>query len=580
MNMNISKILTPKEAAMTERRFTPIQNIKELAEHIRDFGDKIAFLYRDSGDVVISVSYGDFYNMLKKQSAGFRALGLEGKRIAIIGETSVAWLSTYFATVAAGGVAIPLDKELKVEELEGFLEFSEADAIVFSKFFNAKFENTVKTHSTLKKFIPMDIEGCAYLDNEKVISLTDVLELGAQGISNGYEFPECTDADRMAEMLFTSGTTGTSKCVMLSEKNVCAAINSACTTVDFCPEDRILSVLPIHHTYELCCLLAGLNYGMEIAINDSLKRVLKNLKTFQPTGIVLVPLFVNTMYKKIWDEVRKKKKEKLLKFSLKASYNLRRFNIDLRKKLFNEVTAAFGGKLKKMVCGGAPLNPEMTACFAEFGINLVEGYGITECSPLVAVTPYFNHKRGSVGPAVPSCTVKIDADHRNNLGFGEGEILVKGDNVMLGYYKNPEATAEVFTEDGWFKTGDVGYMDQDGYIYITGRKKYVIVLENGKNVFPEEIEEYLGAIDTIAESVVLGRKTEGSTSLTLTAIIFPQLDKFENAEDHELIEQTIKDQVLAMNKKLPTYKQIRDFEFRYTEFEKTTSRKIKRHLVQ
>ncbi len=222
----------------------------------------------------------------------------------------------------------------------------------------------------------------------------------------------------------------------------------------------------------------------------------------------------------------------------------------------------------------------MADSFQEFGIDIFEGYGITECAPLIAVNPYFAPKRCSVGPAVNCCTVRIDPDHTNEKGFDEGEIQVKGTNVMMGYYKNPEETAKVFTEDGWFCTGDIGYMDQDGYIFITGRKKYVIVLENGKNIFPEEIEEYIAAHTSTQESVVVGRKQPDGDDILLTAIIFPRLDDFPDPDDHTAIEKKIREQITKMNRKLVTYKQIRNVEFRYTEFEKTTSKKIKRHLVR
>ena len=327
-------------------------------------------------------------------------------------------------------------------------------------------------------------------------------------------------------------------------------------------------------------MLAGLNYGMNIAINDSLKRVLKNFALFEPTGLVLVPLFVSTMNKRIWDEARKGGKEKALRALIKVSRGLRAIHVDLRKTFFKQITSAFGGRLEKIVCGGAPLNPELAETFSEFGIDISEGYGITECAPLIAVNPYFAPKKGSVGPSVPCCTVRIDADHKNDLGFDEGEIQVKGDNVMLGYYNNPDANAAAFTDDGWFRTGDVGYMDKDGYITITGRMKSVIVLDNGKNVFPEEIEEYLEKIELITESVVVGREEEdGSTKLT--AVIFPNQAYFEEkfaGQDTDIYKE-IQKEITNLNKKLPSFKQIHKLEFRKTEFEKTSSKKIKRFLV-
>ena len=366
---------------------------------------------------------------------------------------------------------------------------------------------------------------------------------------------------------------------MLSEQNVISSVNSAAATVDFSGDDCIVSVLPIHHTYELCIMITALNYGMNIGINDSLKRVLKNIELFQPTGLILVPLFVSTMYKKIWDEAKKSGKDQLLKYLSGISHTLRQLSFDVRRTLFKQVLSAFGGKLEKIICGGAALNPELAESFSEFGVDIFEGYGITECAPLIAVNPYYAPKKGSVGPSVPCCTVRIDPDHVNDKGYNEGEIQVKGTNVMLGYYKNPEETAQVFTEDGWFCTGDIGYMDSDGYIFITGRKKYVIVLENGKNIFPEEIEEYISKYCSVAESVVLGRRnSEGD--IVLTAVVYPRMEDFPDPADHVAIEAKIHDQLKKMNRKLVSYKQVRGLEFRYEEFEKTTSKKIKRHLIR
>ena len=407
-----------------------------------------------------------------------------------------------------------------------------------------------------------------------------MIELGKENIEKGYEIGKDRDLERLAVMLFTSGTTGTSKCVMLCEKNVVAAVNSALESVEFTEDDVIVSVLPIHHTYELCIMITATALGMTVAINDTLRHLIKNFQLFQPTGLILVPLFITTMNKKIFDTARKKGKEKILRLSVKASYTLRHVGIDMRKNLFKNVISAFGGRLNKIISGGAPLNPELVREFDEFGICICEGYGITECSPLISVCPYYAVKPGSVGPSVSSCRVRIASTGKNAKGFDEGEIQVKGDNVMLGYYKNDEANAEAFTEDGWYCTGDIGYLDDDGYIFITGRKKSVIVLENGKNVFPEEIEEYLSEVESIAESVVVGRKSESGLEVILTAIVYPNFDAFENKSDREAIEAKIKEDINTLNKKLVGYKQIRAVEFRDTEFEKTTSKKIKRHLVK
>lgn len=563
----------------TERVYTPVESLSHFAKKIANFGDKTAFRWLNKQHEIVSMSYRELSDRIHRQAAGFAAVGLAGKRIAVIGETSPEWVATYVSAIAAGGVAIPLDRELDGREILGFLEFAEADAIVWSAGQNEKLAPLLESHPTVRIVIPLSpAEGVE--ENDRILFYGTLLEKGRAAEEAGYDYPAAVDPDRMSEMLFTSGTTGSSKCVMLSERNIVSTVNSACETVDFSADDRIVSVLPIHHTYELAIMITALNYGMNVAINDSLKRVMRNFALFQPTGLILVPLFVTTMNKKIWDEAKKSGKEALLRYMTKISRALRELNFDFRKAMFKQVTAAFGGSLEKIICGGAPMNPDVADTFSEFGVDICEGYGITECSPLIAVNPYFRPKRGSVGPSVPSCTVRIDIDHRNEKGFGEGEIQVKGSNVMLGYYKNPEATAAAFTEDGWFCTGDVGYMDDDGYIFITGRKKFVIVLENGKNIFPEEIEEYILNQCSVSEVVVVGRKEPESDSIQLTAIVYPKLEKFPDANDHAAIEETITKEFAKMNRKLVSHKQVRNIEFRYTEFEKTTSKKIKRHLVR
>ena len=342
--------------------------------------------------------------------------------------------------------------------------------------------------------------------------------------------------------------------------------------------DVTVSVLPIHHTYELCCSLAAANYGCEIAINDSLRHCMRNFQTFRPTALVLVPLFLTTMDKKIWDEIRKKGVESAVRGLMKLSDGTRKIGLDPRRLLFRDILAAFGGRLEKIICGGAPLDPKIAADFRSLGIDVWEGYGITECSPLIAVDVYYHSKPGSVGPAVTSCMVRIEDAVADENGHEIGEICVKGKNVMLGYYKDEAATADAFTADGWFRTGDLGYLDGEGYIYITGRKKSVIVLENGKNVFPEEIEEYLASVDKIAECVVVGRKSGRET--VLTAVVYPNMEKFAPDMPESEMLAAIRTDVNKLNRRLVGYKQVRNVELRTTPFEKTTSMKIKRHLVK
>ena len=556
----------------TERKFTPVNNIKEYIEILRAHGDKTLYRWLE-GKEYVSNTYSQFVEKVIGIAKGYQKIGLSGKRIAVIGETSVEWVASYLATLAVGGVVIPMDKELDVTAIEGFLETAEAEAIVYSKSFNAKLAPLAETHATIKKLIPMD---SSVETSEKVITLEALIDIGKDETFSVSE----RATDELAVMLFTSGTTGTSKCVMLCERNVWSTVNAACATVEFFPDDTIVSVLPLHHTYELACMLSALDYGMTVGINDSLKHIMKNFAEFKPTGLVLVPLFVNTMYSRIIEKAKKSGKYGKLKFAIKLSNFLRHLGIDVRRKLFGEVLGAFGGNITKIVSGGAPLNPEMMKAFDSFGITIAEGYGITECSPLISVNPYYALKSGSVGPAVPSCTVRIDVRGKNDKGFDEGEIQVKGDNVMLGYYKNDEENAKAFTEDGWYRTGDIGYMDKDGYIFITGRLKSVIVLENGKNVFPEEIEEYLEKFEEIEEVVVVGRKAEDGETIKLTAIVYPKADLYGENIDTEKAYNDIHAKILNLNRSLPSFKVIKDLEIRTEPFEKTTSRKIKRHLVK
>ena len=560
------------------RNYERVADVRDLCRVLQKHGSKVAFSYFGEGRRLQDITYRELYKMILRLSAGFTTMGLSKKRIAILGETSVEWVASYLAILATGGVVIPLDRELNIEVIEDFMTQVDADAIIYSGSFNGKLKHAMEEHPSLKHFIPMKADDREISLSEKVLPLKTIIEHGYPIASNGYTLPPVEKREELAEFLFTSGTTGTSKCVMLSQKNIFSVVSAAAESVDFNPDDVIVSLLPIHHTYELACMLAALDYGIHICINDSITRVLKNLQLFKPTALVLVPLYVYTFYKKIWAEAKKNGKDKALKLGIGASRALRSAGVDKRRQIFADVHNPFGGRLEKIICGGAALNPKMIDFFETIGISIYEGFGITECAPLVAVTPYYDRKYGSVGPAVPCCQIRIDGHGMNDKGYEEGEIQVKGDNVMLGYYKNPKATASVFTADGWFRTGDMGYLDDDGYCYITGRLKTVIVLENGKNIFPEEIEEYLSDIETIAESIVIGRPN--GSEVTLVAVVYPDATKFPTTATKDDIYKEIQHQINELNKKLPTYKHIKGVELRDKEFEKTTSRKIKRHLVK
>lgn len=562
----------------TERIYDYVTSAAELCRSIESRGDKPLFSYFAFDHSLSEITYAQFGAMIKNAAAGLTSLGYAGRRIAVIGETSPEWLCMYLAVLSVGGVAIPMDRELAPDEIKKFLDWVEADGIAYAP----SLENTMRSlrESNCRASIYIPFAGDT--KTLSVVSFSQLCRIGVPSVDAGFEYPDLTGRENeLAEFLFTSGTTGSSKCVMLSQKNIFSVVMAACETVDFCPDDTVVSVLPMHHTYELMCTLAEMAYGIHICINDTLSHVIKNFKLFRPTGLVLVPLFLYTMHKKIWSEARKSGKENVLKLGIIASGTMNAARLDFRRRIFADVLNAFGGRLEKVICGGAPLDPVTIEAFENFGISVYEGYGITECSPLAAVTPYYARKYGSVGLPVPCCEIRIDpiCGCTNERGYYSGEIEVKGDNVMLGYYDNDEANSEVFTEDGYFKTGDVGYIDDDGYIFITGRQKSVIVLENGKNVFPEEIEEYLSHIDQIAECVVVGR-TQDTGRIELTALVYPDYSKFPDGTDEATVRRSLEYSIGAMNKKLPSFKRIMRIEIRSTEFEKTSAKKVKRHLVK
>jgi len=554
----------------TPRIYTKLEGFADLLPVLTERGDRVLFKY-PQGNSFTTLSCADFASMIRRVAAGLSAAGLGGARVAIIGETSPEWVASYLAIVAGGGVAIPMDKELAIESIEGFLSTVEAKAIIYSASFHEKLANARANHPSLTTFIPIVGEA-----GEKTLPFTDLLSKGEAALSAGYELP-ARDHLAPATMLFTSGTTGTSKCVVLSEKNTCSCVNAACQSVNFSKDDVILSVLPIHHTYELAIMLAAINIGLTVGINDSLRHLMRNIAEIKPTGLILVPLFVSTIYKRIMDKAKKQGKDGTIRKWVPIAAHLPR---GIRRKIFGAIHATFGGRLEKIICGGAALNPELVKTFDAFGIQICEGYGITECSPLIAVNPYYANVPGCVGPAVPGCEARIAVTGKNDRGFDEGEIQAKGDNVMIGYYQNDEANAGAFTEDGWYRTGDMGYMDKKGYIHITGRLKSVIVLESGKNVFPEEIEEYLEDIEEIAESVVVGRKAPDSDAVLLTAVVYPNKEAFPEGTDKDTMHKVIYDKILEQNKRVASFKKIMALELRDEEFEKTTSKKIKRHLIK
>ncbi len=544
-----------------------------LASSAECFGEKPLYIYKENGETVEYTKQQHYDNVLRFGTA-LAVKGLMGKRIAVVGTMHPKWLCTFFSTIIGGGAIVPLDPELKIEEMLKFIDHAECSAIVYSDKFNNVFTAHRAELPLVEHFIPM-FEG--ENDTDGVIPFDELLAMGTEELDGGNRtFADCEiDLDKMAAILFTSGTTGTSKGVMLSHRNFVVATNSACKSMSYDDKATFVSVLPIYHTYELTCLhLGGLNIGATIFINDSLRHAVKNIGAFKPNTMVFVPLFLETIHKKIWEEIRRKGMEKKVRAAMKVAAASLKVGVDIRAKLFGQILSVLGGNLTSVVAGGAPLSPELVRDFYYFGITILQGYGITECSPLVAVNRAGNVKFDAVGQPVENCEVKIDFPDEN----GEGEILVRGGNVMMGYYKNPEATAEAFTEDGWFRTGDIGRIDEEQFITITGRKKNLIIASNGKNVYPEEIEEYLATLEYLSECVVLAREGVNGEAV-ITAIVVPNTEVLGEMSDDVLMEK-LKADVNEINRKLPSYKAVRNVEIRHEEFEKTSAKKIKRYLIK
>ncbi len=558
------------------------KQLKSLHHHLAmqatEFPNNTLFCF-ERGGVDFSITYADFYDYVKAIARGMIHAGLGGGRVAIIGETSVEWIATYLATVISGGEIVPLDALLDKEQLIGFVNLAECDAFFYSDSWAEQMEASLDKMPNVKHFGRLTDAVFAPKATEVIeptclCRLSDFAKTG--NALRDVVIPN-TDTQKMCALLFTSGTTGSSKGVMLSQRNICAVLEDVSVVLHQITEkDVLLSVLPIHHTYEMTAgILSPMLFGATICINDSIKHITKNLKKYRPTVMALVPLFLEQFDKKIRASIEKQGKTRAVAIGTRASRILMKVGIDARAKIFGQIREACGGRLRYVISGAAALNPALVGFFRDLGITISQGYGITECAPLISVVPLDAYNPKSCGKVIPGMQVFIDKKHASDEF---GEIVVKGENVMLGYYNNPEATEEVLSK-GWFYTGDYGYLDADGYLYITGRKKNVIVLPGGKNVFPEEVEEYLAPVELIEECVVIGREKDGD--VIVTAVVYPNATVAESLglKTDEEIHNRIKDEIRSVNRRLAGFKQIRKVEFRSEPFEKTSTRKIKRYKV-
>jgi len=555
-----------------------ITDLKDMISQSAElFGEKPAFLVKNKNESEYQpISYIQFKEDIEALGTALISLGLKDKRIAIMGENRYEWAVTNLAVVNGVGIIVPLDRELPVKEIENLITVSKVNAIVYS----GKHEEDILSISNISENIQYYVNMDKDSDQDPSLSFWKLVEEGRKLLKQGdRSFIDARiDPEEMRILLFTSGTTGLAKGVMLSHKNICTNLMAMSSMVYIDEKDTFLSVLPLHHTYECTCgFLCPIYRGSTVAYCEGLRHIVKNLKESKATMMLAVPLIFESMYKKIWQQAEKNGMASKMKAALKISNFLKFFGIDISKKIFKKIHSNLGGHMRLLISGAAAIDPIVAKGFRDFGILLLQGYGLTECSPIVALNRDCNYRDDAAGLPMPGVEVQIN----NPNDEGIGEIICKGGNIMLGYYENEAATNAVM-KDGWFYTGDLGFMDKDGFVHITGRQKNVIVTKNGKNIFPEEVESYLNRSPYIAESLVWGKFDQESGETYVNAQIMPDYEAIEEKLGKEYSEDDIKkllsSEVRNVNHNMPLYKRIVDFTIRKEEFKKTTTRKIKRYL--
>lgn len=552
-----------------------INDFRELvSRYSKLYSDKVAFEFKEtpSSKEHIKITYSQFVSDIKSLGTALINLGLSQKRVAIISPNRYEWCVSYLAITTSDMVVVPLDRALPDNEIESLIIRSEAEAVIFDKKYSEVFSKIAKEKkSKLNQYICMD-------NSADFGTFSSLIQKGHSLLLNGDNKYDNVKIDnkKMSIMLFTSGTTSISKAVALSQSNICEDIYALAQMTDIRKEDTFLSFLPLHHTFEsTCTFLYGSYSGITIAFCDGLKYVQKNLAEFKVTGFVCVPLMLEIMYKKIKKGIEEQGKAKLVTTMTKISNGLLKVGIDIRRKVFKQILDNLGGKLRILIAGGAAMSKEAIQGFLDLGINLLQGYGLTETSPVVAGENDKFKRCGSVGFPLPGINVKID----NPNSEGIGEIAVQAPTVMLEYVDNPEATSEVL-KDNWFYTGDLGYFDKDGFLFITGRKKDVIVLKNGKNIFPEELEMLINKLPYVSESMVFGRPLEDGDYKICAKIVYNEdyiAENMANLSKEELFNKVWEDIKENVNHKMPAYKYIREIILSKTPLIKTTTQKVKRH---
>lgn len=536
------------------------------------------------------VSYKQYAEDVDKLGTALLSLGLgKGSAVAIISETRYEWYVSYLGVLNGAAVVVPLDKELSSAETAAMLRRAHVNAIFYSDSQAEKVMSIKSELPELKFCFPLDaVESESEATAEETtdvqtISFPDLLKNGQKRLANGdksfQNYP--IDPEEMRILLFTSGTTAKSKAVMHNHRSICANLQAMCQMLYIAPTDVVLSVLPIHHTYECTCgFLCQIYRGSAIAQCDGLRYIAKNMQECQATVILAVPLMVEAFHKKIWSSIKSKPETlKKVNTGLKLTKALGKVGIDIRRKVFDQIHQSFGGKLRLIIAGGASIDPAILQGMQDFGFPCLQGYGLTECAPILALNRDVYFKNESAGLPLKGVEVKVINPDENGIG----EFIAKGPNLMLGYYGDPELTAEAIV-DGYYHTGDLGYIDEDGFLIITGRKKNVIVTKNGKNIFPEEIEFYLNRNDEITESLVYGEESNNGEWIVKAEIV-PDMDAVklalqkDNPNDQE-VRKLIEEKVKATNHEMQPYKAVREFTVRDTELPKNTSKKIMRNLAK
>ncbi len=546
-----------------------VGSVRELIDVcVAKYGDKPAWKFKRGG-VPVSVTFNEFKTEVNSLGTGLCEYGIEKEHIVIIGNNCYEWALSFYAVMASAGVAVPTDNMLAEEDLEYIFNYSDSTVIIYAKSAEKKINSLEPALPGVKLYICMEEP---VTRDERHISLSDVLEKGRElYLAGDTRYTDIVpDTERLSELVFTSGTTGKAKGVMLNQRQICYVVSHSPDIMHV--TYSCISVLPYYHTLESTCGLLGMFHsGNTNHINENLRTLMPNFKEYRPTDVQLVPLFVEKMYRSIWEKIEDQGKAKRVKAAIKVSDFLLKMGIDLRGRLFSEIHETFGGRLLEIICGGAPLAPEIAEFFYSIGITICTGYGITECAPIITITRPEFHDYRSVGTLMPGVKVRIDSPNEN----GEGEICVKAPNVMMGYYKDPERTAQVFDEDGWFHTGDIGSLYKDDRLCVTGRLKNIIILPNGKNVYPEELEYKLHRMSDLLAEIVVREFVRPNGEHVVGAEIFPDL---KYAKEHGItdIGAAVKEVIDRYNEGQPNHKVIKDFAVRDTEFKKTTSAKIKR----